>query len=345
MEAKSSWNKLLSHQTLCIRDKIIYMDKTSTFWYSTDFEEGERGMVEYNIKTNTMQNIIKYPQNNSSGSSTPIIKPKFHCLCAYKDLIYIIDAAGSFSEPSIISFNPTTKTFKKLLKLPKLGKFPCCIEIHGNLHIFHGQRNQNHLIYSPQNNTIKSLKDASTSDRLNNVAIIKYNNKIYKFGGISFGTRLDWFIRSEIIEKQHQYDTIKWIQNDNRKLKKGLRGFGYILYRNFLFTFGGCLKAGVYTDKIYCLDLLDDNSEWKEMEIKCPEKNGYQAVLIDDKGDLLVFGFVRELCVSFKIEMLSVDLMKVVNRFYPSLSVVHLLTSMTYAANHYSISLSELLAQ
>ena len=79
------------------------------------------------VKTNTVKNIVKYTSN---------IKPKFHCLCSYKDIIYIVDGAGSVSQPSIISFNPSTKVFNKLdMKLPKLGKLASCIEINGLIHI------------------------------------------------------------------------------------------------------------------------------------------------------------------------------------------------------------------
>ena len=133
--------------------------------------------------------------------------------------------------------------------------------------------------------------------------MIKYHNHLYKFGGISFGTRLNWFIQSASIEND-QFEHIKWINNENRKLKQGSCGFGYIVCRDLLFIFGGCIKSQVYTDKIYCLDLLNKDSEWIELKnIKCPVKNGFQAVLIDNKEDILVFGYIHELCGSLKLKM------------------------------------------
>eukprot|EP01083_Nonionella_stella_P204541 745580_1 len=90
----SNWNELLAHQTAATYEQIINIG--DSLWYSTSYKYGEKGMVEYCIKTNKIKQIIKYPKN---------IQPTGHTVCEYRNIIYIIDGENG----NIISFDVSTK--------------------------------------------------------------------------------------------------------------------------------------------------------------------------------------------------------------------------------------------
>eukprot|EP01084_Bolivina_argentea_P065102 118693_1 len=126
-------------------------------------------MVEYCIKTNKIKQIIQYPED---------IQPTGHTICAYRNIIYIIDGING----NIISFNISTKQFKTQLEISKIGHSLCCVVITDKIHILNGKNNQKHLIYSITKNQIETFNDTITHSNITSVSIIYYNKRIIRFG-------------------------------------------------------------------------------------------------------------------------------------------------------------------
>ena len=163
------WNTHEKPQTYWIRNKLIEI--SDSIWYSTDYVFG--GMVEYCLKTNTVKQVIPYPQNDN-------IKPYFHCLCKYKNLIYIID---TFKNCEIIEFNPSSKTFTKKIKTDNIGACPSAIAINDEIHIYNGGNNSDSAyIYSPKSNTIRKTDD-QLSRTTENVCLLNYRSQLLRFAG------------------------------------------------------------------------------------------------------------------------------------------------------------------
>eukprot|EP01083_Nonionella_stella_P094979 266594_1 len=260
----SQWQHLMPHETPRISYNLVNIgDK---IWYSTDYQKGEKGMVEYCPKTNKVVRTVKYSEH---------MYLKGHSICRYRGSIYIVDGRKG----NIILFNPSTQTFDtKTTNMPKIGVRSCCIAIHDAIHIFHGSTNTNsqHLIYSIPNNTIHSLKDPApqTTDSCSSVAVLKYKNKIIRFGG-----KLDSFYLSSDI-KQNASNHISWTLKRRFKLKHPLSNFGYVLYKQYVIIFGGQIGyPSVDTNRIYVLD-LEGHTGWKMIpNITCPVSNSFYAVL------------------------------------------------------------------
>ena len=67
----------------------------TSIWYSTDYNAGERGMVEFCTKSNKTKRIVPYPPN---------IEPYDHALCLYQQTkIIIVDGVNG----KLILFDPT----------------------------------------------------------------------------------------------------------------------------------------------------------------------------------------------------------------------------------------------
>eukprot|EP01083_Nonionella_stella_P082000 226220_1 len=103
----SLWKELKAGKTGYIRPQPIQMD--DCIWWSTDYDKGEQGMVQYDIKLDKIISVAKYPQN---------IKPEYHSCCKYKNEIYIVDGENG----QIISFNTQNKQFKIKIKTEKIGR-------------------------------------------------------------------------------------------------------------------------------------------------------------------------------------------------------------------------------
>eukprot|EP01084_Bolivina_argentea_P184908 318897_1 len=67
-------------------------------------------MVIYSTNTQTTQ-FVEYP-NNINREMHPTM------LCKYNNIIYIVNPGAG----NIISFNPSSKTFNELLKIPEIKK-------------------------------------------------------------------------------------------------------------------------------------------------------------------------------------------------------------------------------
>eukprot|EP01083_Nonionella_stella_P158145 514351_1 len=101
-----SWKELTPGKTQCIRPQFIPME--DCIWWSTDYNQGEQGMVQYDIQSDKIISVVKYPNN---------IKPKWHSCCEYKNEIYIVDGENG----QIIAFNTQNKQFQIKTNTKKIG--------------------------------------------------------------------------------------------------------------------------------------------------------------------------------------------------------------------------------
>eukprot|EP01083_Nonionella_stella_P177424 623570_1 len=98
-----SWKELKAGKTGNIRPQPIQMENEAwcrrtkhCIWWSTRYDRGERGMVQYDIQLDKIISVVKYPNT---------IKPSFHSCCKYKNEIYIVDGKNG----QIIAFNTQNK--------------------------------------------------------------------------------------------------------------------------------------------------------------------------------------------------------------------------------------------
>eukprot|EP01083_Nonionella_stella_P158144 514350_1 len=92
-----SWKELTPAKTKYVRPQLVQME--DCIWWSTDYHQGEQGMVQYDIQLDKIISVVKYPNN---------IKPKWHSCCEYKNEIYIVDGKNG----QIIAFNTQNKQFQ-----------------------------------------------------------------------------------------------------------------------------------------------------------------------------------------------------------------------------------------
>eukprot|EP01083_Nonionella_stella_P091471 255752_1 len=92
-----SWKELKAGKTRNIRPQPIQMD--DCIWWSTNYDKGERGMVQYDLQSDKIISVVKYTNN---------IKPEGHSCCKYKNEIYIVDGRNG----QIISFNTQKKKYR-----------------------------------------------------------------------------------------------------------------------------------------------------------------------------------------------------------------------------------------
>eukprot|EP01084_Bolivina_argentea_P306555 529744_1 len=123
----SSWNELGEHPFAEFGSwyRNLKIIKIGDSWWRC----GSSNMKEYCIKTNEIQQYVKYPENIQ-------FKVRGHTLCEYNNIIYIVSNYGI-----IISFNPSNKQFNQMLNIPKIGRDACCILIKDQIHIFNGSKN------------------------------------------------------------------------------------------------------------------------------------------------------------------------------------------------------------
>eukprot|EP01083_Nonionella_stella_P178395 630028_1 len=107
-----SWKELKAGKTDRIRPQPIQME--DCIWWSTNYNKGERGMVQYDLQSDKIISVVKYPKN---------IKPSFHSCCKYKNEIYIVDGENG----QTIAFNTQNKQFQIKTNTKKIGYGAQCI--------------------------------------------------------------------------------------------------------------------------------------------------------------------------------------------------------------------------
>ena len=97
--SNNKWKKLPPPNTTAIRQELMSIGQS--IWFCTDYDQGEKGIVEFNTTTNKYS-IIPYPKHLGAI--------KWHSCCNNKHLIYIVNGLKG----DLITFNTKTKQFKRL---------------------------------------------------------------------------------------------------------------------------------------------------------------------------------------------------------------------------------------
>ena len=267
------FDELTPPKSPTIEERLLLI--AGSIWYSTRCDHGEKGMVEYDIKSEKIMPPVSYPFN---------IRPANHACCSYNDKIYIINGWNR----EIIEFDPKTQTFAIKKAIPDLGSSVSCIVIDDNCHIFNGDNNDKHLVYSVTKNILKRMEDTTATSKLKAVCVLEYQRRIIKFGGRDEdGDAVGKFWISSEIEGNEFCDIvdIKWTLHEEYEFKNGIFNCGYILVHGCIVVFGGSSATNDFSDEICVLDLRRDVGWVKTKHIRCPMKSQYRAVL-DDDGDV-----------------------------------------------------------
>ena len=108
------------------------------------------------------------------------------------------------------------------------------------------------------------------------------------------------------------YTDDEWIQCYDLRLKYKMYGFGYLLVEDYIITFGGFANTGSgglsqqEIDDIFVLDLLNKDRGWIELNVKCPMKSVYKAIL-NKNNDVHLIGYYGHF--SIPLQLLLLDLL------------------------------------
>eukprot|EP01084_Bolivina_argentea_P239057 401743_1 len=170
-EKHVKWRELMNHNTPSIRDHIINIG--SSIFYSSDYDRGHRGIVKYDTKQNKI-NIYKYKHHQCVSLIMN------HSMVNHTNNLYLINGYAG----EIIKVNLLNETFKKIKEIPQIGWYPSSVMANEQIHICGGRfNNGQYIIYSPKSNKIICIKD-KYSIRITNQSVLKYNNKLIRFGGL-----------------------------------------------------------------------------------------------------------------------------------------------------------------
>lgn len=101
---------------------------------------------------------------------------------------------------------------------------------------------------------------------------------------------------------KHGYN---WHKLDDKiaKLHKRYCECGYIIYQHFIITFGGNIGGTKHCDTIFVLNLRDKKKGWIESKVRCPEKDGYRAILTSTLAtdDVHLFGIYTLVHCSMRV--------------------------------------------
>ena len=260
VDNQDKWQNCCLHRTHHIRERVVSLRNSMS--YSTDY-----GMVEYSPTTDTMGNVVRYPQN---------MQLSHHSVCAdpNRGIMYLVDGINGY----IISFDPIRHFFRVQASVPKIGGSSSCIVVEDNVHIFNGANNVGrHLIYDLNQNTLRMVNDSVTADgALGGVSIMEYKGTFIRFGG--------WCAenRESLDEVMVSDDSVEWTESIQWTLPQPLIGSGSVQYEHYIFLFGGGGLSGD-SDEIYVLDLQREDKGWVMIEgLRCPQSCRYSACLYMD---------------------------------------------------------------
>ena len=303
VEDGSAWEKCDSPDTNFVKSSVINID--DKLWYCTESEYARSpGMIEYDITKDTFE-IIKYPAG---------IRPISQYCCYCDGIIYLIDHRRG----EIMTFDPSTKTFGDTkYPMPKAGGYSVCIAVDKCIHIF---VTQTHLIFDTTLKKVVKKKKCEIVTGNGGECILRYSDKILKFGGWNGGKPVDKFY---IISNVNKDEDITWKEMDEYKLIKPMESCGYIMYKHYAITIGG--HDGNYLDGVYLLSLNANSKEssgkhqdggWKKIEhIKAPASKAFHAVLTrDNYVHLLSKGF--DALIHYKVHI-----SKIIGNLYGFLEV------------------------
>lgn len=256
------WTALKSLVATCPERNPLPFGKS--IWISTRYNDGEKGMIEYDCSSKSIKQIVPYPQG---------FKPLHHTICKYKeDTIVIIDGPHG----SLITFNVTDNSFGKPVDIPRVGYHPSAIAVKKYIHIFHGSKNKKneYFVYSMQKGTVTTFNDHKCPTQPEHIAVTKgTDDTFYKFGvqneGSSFFTGA--------LKKKDGSEPIQWTESPQFALKEPFIGSGYVHYESYIITFGGRSN-----DSVSILDLREE-SGWKSLDFQCPAAFQYSAAVGNDR--------------------------------------------------------------
>ncbi len=276
---RSKWKEAINDGGGYIRDRVINIG--STIVYSTDYNKGQRGIVEYDMKTKKIMNVTKY------GNNPCVQGLEYHSMCKCGENIYIIDGC----EGQIIEFDLQKKAFKKVQNIERIGRYCSCIAINeNNIYIFGGYSNKNgeYFVYNTQTNKVQTFKD-NTSIQTGKQSLLLYHQRIIKFGGWDGKNwkHISSFVMSDPIINNSK---IKWNKINEWTLPKPMRDCGVILIKNYVIIFGGVVERyGNFSNKINILDLSESKNGWKEIpNIQCPIQSSFRAIMTDNENIHLI---------------------------------------------------------
>ena len=255
-------------------------------------------MVEYDCTTNTIKQVVSYPNG---------VEPYYHTVCKYKDdTIVIADGHNGV----VVTFNVNTKIFSEPVSFSKVGSWCSAIAVQEYIHIFHGDENKKseYVVYSMNERTANTSKDESSSVPMSGVALTKgEGNTYYKFGGFDYSTGKP--VNSFFIGSLTNNDGAKpliWRQTNKFTLKKPPSHFGYVQRGPFIVILGGW--SGDWEDTVSILDLRDD-SGWRPSAFTCPLKTRYIATLDNDENiHLFTWGASHKKHFSVGLKTLGIEL-------------------------------------
>eukprot|EP01084_Bolivina_argentea_P132296 233469_1 len=278
-----SWKSLKQIDIACTNQPINVDDELIV--YSTDFGVAKSGIVKYSMND---QQFITYEYPT-------FIKPKYHSYCKYKHYIYIIN-----NDATVFVFNLNADSVENrfTVKEPvnkneiKIGKYSSCINIDGTdvIHILGGIDNEYHLLYSILQN--KYIRKNYLGTKFENPAILYLPDaqQILLFCGYTS----EYFFVGKIENNKHSSVDVHWEQSNVLKVPNKLRDFGYIFHKNHIIIFGGCGNNKQYSNTIYTINLLNAYGYTMSFNsIRCPEKDIYHAVLINN--EIHLFGLYNDL--------------------------------------------------
>eukprot|EP01084_Bolivina_argentea_P239594 402669_1 len=248
-------------------------------WYSTSYRVGEKGMVEYDTKSNKVVSNIPYPHD---------IQPWCQSVCRYQNNIYIVNGWKG----QIITFNTQTKQFCEILNIPEIGNYSSSIMIDNEIHIFNGDKNCDHIVFNPKTQHITTFKDYHQTKGIRFQSILKYNSGIIRFGGLDckHSKYLDEFVIGLRNRNPSTCDgPYTWNVVPSLKLPLPLLiKRGYILYHEHIVIIFGGYGNRDYGDRIYLSNLNNSQQGWIEIkDLQCPLKSAFQAILLHNNVHLL----------------------------------------------------------
>eukprot|EP01084_Bolivina_argentea_P159275 277414_1 len=286
---------------------------------STDYE----GLKRFNIKKNKYDQMIKF----SPQDQYQLNKFQGHCCAHLNGFIYFVSHSGSdiFTYDIINDKWKQIDDINRKSWFTSIGYHATAIIVHNNIHLIGGE-NYNHIIYNIKQNSIQKTFRFNVMTAEPCIVHHATTNKMYMFGGRGsnnsqytyelFNTFYcssfiidEYFIESVqktlteicafsddaskiIIDYTFSIDDnlVEWIENKNAALITPLWQCGYVLYKNYIITFGGNLNFGKrVTDRITVIDIYNIDIGWKISNMKCPKEQVYHAVVSTDQSSVHLF--------------------------------------------------------
>ena len=258
---KGGWVQRVSLSSVSIYPKSWYIN--DSIWCAS-----KDGMIEYKCVSDLILPSIPYPHWFDGRLKLS--------LCRHDKDIYIVN--GEMGQ--MVVFDTKRKRYGRNIRLPYLGWGASCIQFQDKIHIFNGVNNHDHIIYDINTEAITKSGDYYKENRITSQRIGLYQTKFIRFSGLKHNElrQREYYSIDKILMTTHDHKlfTVK------SSLPLGISAFGWVIWRQYLFIFGGwILYQSQYKDEIYFIDLNNiEKNKWNKLEhTKCPLKSHYEAVI------------------------------------------------------------------